>query len=172
LCQGNARVDLAVVNGSLSGFEIKSERDTLQRLPHQVQIYSRALDSVTIVANGLHVKKIGQLIPEWWGIIEAFMKEGEVAFSVVRQDSRNPDLDPFAVAQLLWRPEVVAILNELGLDKGLSGKSRRVLWDCLAQVLPLNQLRERVRETLKAREHWRSGLPPSLDDGLFQSSAT
>ncbi len=29
LCQGFARVDLAVVNGTVHGYEIKSEQDTL-----------------------------------------------------------------------------------------------------------------------------------------------
>jgi len=32
LCQGIARVDLAVVNGSVHRYEIKSESDTLTRL--------------------------------------------------------------------------------------------------------------------------------------------
>src|ERR1700674_1251921 len=39
LCQGDARVDMAVVNGSLSGYEIKSDRDTLTRLPRQLAVY-------------------------------------------------------------------------------------------------------------------------------------
>ena len=30
---GTARIDVAVVNGELCGFELKSERDTLERLP-------------------------------------------------------------------------------------------------------------------------------------------
>ena len=36
LCQGDARVDVAVVNGSIHGFEIKSERDSLDRLSNQL----------------------------------------------------------------------------------------------------------------------------------------
>ena len=35
LLQGACRVDIAVVNGSLHGYEIKSEADTLDRLPYQ-----------------------------------------------------------------------------------------------------------------------------------------
>ena len=33
ICQGSARIDMAVVNGSLNGYEIKSDLDTLARLP-------------------------------------------------------------------------------------------------------------------------------------------
>src|SRR5688572_30584359 len=78
LCQGNARIDLAVVNGSLSGYEIKSECDTLQRLPHQIEVYSRALDYITIVASETHIDKIIVLIPEWWGVITTVFEDGEI----------------------------------------------------------------------------------------------
>src|SRR5882724_5773501 len=79
LCQGNARIDLAVVNGSLSGYEIKSERDTLQRLPHQVEVYSRALDYVTIVASNSHIAKTIDLIPEWWGVLATQSHQGDIS---------------------------------------------------------------------------------------------
>ena len=43
LCQGVARVDLAVVNGTIHGYEIKSERDTLTRLSGQAEIYNHII---------------------------------------------------------------------------------------------------------------------------------
>ena len=48
LCQGAARVDVAVVNGSLNGYEIKSESDTLNRLHRQQDIYNRIFDSLSM----------------------------------------------------------------------------------------------------------------------------
>lgn len=172
LCQGNARIDLAVVNGSLSGYEIKSERDTLQRLPHQVEVYSKALDYVTIVASESHIIKTTDLVPNWWGLIATSFQEGEIIFRLVRQPQANPTIDPYSVAQLLWRPEVASILSELGLKKGITGKSRQVLWQTLAETLSISDLRDRVRHTLKVREGWRSGQQQMLDDGLFQCVAT
>ena len=38
LRRGKVRVDLTVVNGSLHGFEIKSDRDSLRRLAAQVDL--------------------------------------------------------------------------------------------------------------------------------------
>ena len=35
---GSVRIDIAVINGELSGFELKSDSDTLQRLPLQADI--------------------------------------------------------------------------------------------------------------------------------------
>jgi len=34
---GLSRIDLAVVNGELNGFELKSDKDTLARLPEQAE---------------------------------------------------------------------------------------------------------------------------------------
>ena len=41
---GSVRIDIAVINGELSGFELKSDRDTLERLPNQADLYSRVFD--------------------------------------------------------------------------------------------------------------------------------
>ena len=38
VCCGRVRADMAVVNGELKGFEIKSDQDTLLRLRSQVEI--------------------------------------------------------------------------------------------------------------------------------------
>ena len=56
LCRGFVRADIAVVNGLMKGFEIKSERDTLQRLQKQVEAYSRIFDTATIVVAGRHLR--------------------------------------------------------------------------------------------------------------------
>ena len=42
LCRGQVRVDVAVVNGLLHGYEIKSDRDSLRRLGVQVEVYGKA----------------------------------------------------------------------------------------------------------------------------------
>lgn len=47
--QGSARVDLAVINGSINGFEIKSDADRLDRLGRQRDAYGTVLDTVTLV---------------------------------------------------------------------------------------------------------------------------
>ena len=39
LKHGRARIDLVIINDRMHGYEIKSDRDTLKRLPEQVQIH-------------------------------------------------------------------------------------------------------------------------------------
>lgn len=164
LCHGTARVDVAVVNGQINGFEIKSERDTLDRLPGQQKVYSKTLDQVTMVASGLHIQKIMDTVPEWWGVLEARFEEGHVAFKTHREPAPNPDIDPKALAELLWREETLAALKQIGQDKGMLSKPRRVLWAKLAECLTLAELSALVREQLKSRPNWRSAAPPSSGD--------
>lgn len=156
LCKGAVRVDIAVVNGTFNGYEIKSEQDTLERLPLQEEVYSRTFDTVTIVTSGRHVNKIMERVPCWWGITEALMRGGEVWFQVIRQPALNPHIDPFSLVQLLWRDEAVTVLKERGLAEGMLSKPRRALWQRIADNLSVEELREVVRECLKARANWRA----------------
>ncbi len=156
LCEGLARVDLAVVNGKVHGFEIKSAQDTLTRLPAQSAVYNRALDRVTIVTDRSHTKAAKPLIPKWWGILEASAaRDGRIELKEVRRAANNPRLDSFAQAQLLWRSEALEELSRRSLDSGIRSKPRRYIWQRLADAVPPEELGEIVRTRLKNRPGWR-----------------
>lgn len=161
LCQGDARVDVAVVNGVLTGYEIKSPADTLARLPRQAVVYGRTLDRVIVIAGENHLPEIAKLIPEWWGLRAAVERDGRVMFEDRRDPGENPDVDPLALVQLIWRDEALEALNERGLGRGLQSKPRRVLWQRLVAELSLQELKDLIRQTIRVRERWRSGARPS-----------
>jgi hypothetical protein len=169
LCNGTARIDVAAVNGSLRGFEIKSEQDTLDRLAGQRTVYNRVLDFVVLVAGERHLDAIRKRIPIWWGITVASPEaEFMVILEEVREARQNPTVDPFAVAELLWRDEALLILEELGLADGVRSKPRKTLFERLATELSLSELSERVRSTLKIRANWRPAEQQKSDAGSCQ----
>jgi len=47
---GSNRADLAALNGISHGYEIKSDRDTLSRLPDQVSAYGAVFERATLVS--------------------------------------------------------------------------------------------------------------------------
>ena len=57
ICRGQGRIDLAVVNSFLHGYEIKSDRDSLRRLDNQIELYSKVLDRATIVVGKRHLSE-------------------------------------------------------------------------------------------------------------------
>ncbi len=158
LKHGATRVDVVVVNGCLHGFEVKSDRDSLKRLPRQVKMYSEILDYVTLVVGQRHTAKAEPTIPSWWGIqVAEHDQDGKVRLHEVRQPLGNPAPDKLAIAKLLWRDEAISFLEEIGAADGIRSKPRRVVYARLAEVIPTEALRSRVRHQLKSRTDWRSG---------------
>jgi hypothetical protein len=156
LRHGYSRVDLVVVNGSLHGFEIKSDRDTFQRLARQADTYNRILDFMTLVAGERHADKALRAAPPWWGVRLAGRGQGgSVNLLEVRKPSGNPAPDKLAIAKLLWREEALALLEELGAAKGFRSKPRRQIYSRVVEAAHLDVVRARVRRQLKSRTDWR-----------------
>jgi hypothetical protein len=149
LCQGNVRVDVAAVNGELSGFEIKSPADRLTRWPKQCRVYSKVVDRAWLVAPEKTLAAAAA--PEWWGLVVIVQTATQLGLRVVRDAQPNPKVDGYSLARLLWRDEAIHILDEHGLARGFRTKPRRVLWRRLANEVPLDNLRRAVRTALKVR---------------------
>ena len=162
LRHGTCRVDIAVVNGYLHGYEIKSDADTLERLPGQVSVYSAVLDRATLVVGEKHVQKAKTFLPQWWGIKVAVAgPRGGIEFDTVQPFKTNPAIDPVALAELLWRAEAAEILRGIGTAEPFLRKPRAALYRHLAEVVELKDLRDSVRKALKSRAGWRGQRPPS-----------
>jgi hypothetical protein len=166
LAHGSARVDIAVVNGFLHGYELKSHADNLNRLPNQIAVYSKILDRATLVVAENHLCDSLPLLPEWWGIkVASVGSRGSVNLETYRSVGFNTAVVPFCVAQLLWRNEAESILLTRGIEKKALRTNRAGLYQLLCDELNVVQLRSTVREQLKCRKGWRDhSLLESCDD--------
>jgi len=151
---GSARVDMAVVNGNLHGYEIKSATDTLDRLPSQVEAFSSVFDTVTLVVADAHMSNAIGMIPPWWGVCVATESSSGIMLRWQREPRPNPNINPVCLASLLWRDELIRVLLEKGVG-GIRRKNREELHRLAAEEIPINELRELVRNALKTREQWR-----------------
>lgn len=152
---GSVRVDVAVINGELAGFELKSARDTLARLPQQALFYSEVFDRMTVVTAENHLSGCVDMLPAWWGVMVAYNKaDGCVGLAPFRDGTRNPSQNPMQIARLLWKAEAVEVLDRHGLVKGLRSKPIDQLHRRLAEQLPIALLRQEVRTCLKIRPDW------------------
>jgi hypothetical protein len=166
---GTARVDIAVVNGILHGYEIKSDLDTLDRLPEQVKIYNSVFNEVTLVVGRRHLFEAMNMVPDWWGITLAKMGDDHsVLFNCIRKSGKNVNQDITAIAALLWREEALALLEKEGKAKGIRSKPRRYLYEKLSNVFEHKTLEDKVREVIFFREDWRLDAPLMLNGGLYR----
>lgn len=158
LKHGEARVDIAVVNGVIHGYELKSDLDTLIRLPNQMRIYNSVLDQITLVVSKDHLHEAIKLIPDWWGIIIAKMidSNGNIKFCTIRKPEENPFKDSLSIAKLLWRTEALNILKRRDQAHGVRSKSRQAIYERLVTILDQKALGNEVRTCLRTRTNWRS----------------
>ncbi|WP_266032879.1 sce7726 family protein [Brucella intermedia] len=151
---GVVRIDVAVINGELSGYELKSDSDTLDRLSTQAFYYEKVFEKLILVVGSRHIEKARNVLPKWWGIIEARSSGRGIELKDRRKPRKNPRQEAFVLAQLLWKEEALAILDRWGLAKGWKSKSAREINQRLASELPIIQLNEEVRTMLKIRGGW------------------
>jgi hypothetical protein len=157
---GSVRIDIAVVNGIMHGYEIKSDRDTLERLPEQMIEFNAVFDRITLVVGKQHLYRAIHIVPDWWGItIAKIDTKGRVVFHTIREPEDNNQQDKVSIARLLWREEALRILEEHNQADGVRSKPREYVYKKLADVLEADILKDRVRKTLLVpREDWRFGL--------------
>lgn len=155
LMRGKHRVDVAVLNDEFHGFEIKSASDNLERLPAQQNCYSKVFDRISLVIDERHVERAVAIVPPCWGLLAVRRAPQGTVIDEIWPARRNFKLDPHSLAQLLWRDEAIQILAERNLARGFRSKPRKLLWKAVAEKLSLEDLRNAVREAMKARTDWR-----------------
>lgn len=158
ISHGAARVDIAVVNGLIHGYELKSDVDTLARLPNQIEIYNSVLDKVTLVVGKNHLHEAIKIVPDWWGITIASINKAnnKVSLFSIREPEQNLNQDSLAIAALLWREEALCILENMGKADGVRSKTRGIIYERLVEVMGKQQLGAAVRECMRTRINWRA----------------
>ena len=151
ICQGRTRIDVAVINGAFHGYEIKSDRDSLRRLPGQVKMYNKVVDKATLVVGQRHLDDSMALVSDWWGIIQVETDRREIRFRTIREGSNNPHIEATALVQLLWREDAIGLLDERGAAHGVRSKPRRVLWDRICEQFNVEEIALAVRAKLMDR---------------------
>jgi len=167
IMHGVARIDVAVINHRLHGYEIKSDLDDLKRLPDQIRAYSAVMDRVTLIVGYRHAYDALRMIPEWWGVKLASMSQrsGCALLSGARLCRDNPGVDLNALVSLLWREEALRILHEWGQDSGFRSKKLTEIYRRLVDLNVDDGLQCKVREQLRLREHrLAAARPRSCDD--------
>lgn len=155
-----ARIDIAVINGSLHGYEIKSASDTLKRLPSQIEAYTKVFDYLSIVTESKYYETILKLTPKWIGVLVCDEKKGLKTIKQVRKPKLNKNKESFFLGKLLWREELIDVLNEYQIS--FRKKDRNwILCETLAENLDLNTISFIVRDKLKQRVNWK--LNPKAD---------
>jgi hypothetical protein len=143
------RADVVEVNGLLSGFEIKSARDRLARLPRQVAAFNAVFDRISLVCDGRHLPEAETVIPSWWGLVLVEGREDGVRLHTLREPGVNPDPDAETRLRLLWKAELAAALTAVG--GAPANLNRDQMRKTLAESVSGDEIARVVRSALISR---------------------
>jgi hypothetical protein len=149
---GSGRIDVAVINGRLEGYEIKSDKDSLHRLPKQVAMFGAVAERMTLVTGRRHLDKAIEVVPDWWSVVACSSNDGaQITFERIRRGRINRKLDKTALVETLERDEIVHMLASVNLDKGFRSATYRVLAERAILNMSTDQISKYVKRILKVR---------------------
>ncbi|HBO1307400.1 sce7726 family protein [Pseudomonas aeruginosa] len=150
------RADIAVANGKLYAYEIKSSADTLKRLPGQVDLFSSHFDKVTVVAAAKFIPKILESYPSHIGVLEVTDEGGAAKIKQIRAGRLNETRNTAILADFLTKTDIHSLLK----SEGISVPSTAARSTLVQQIssLPsrsvkkyvLTRLKEKYKDTFEA----------------------
>ncbi len=158
--RGSSRMDVAVVNGRIEGYEIKSDKDTLERLPRQAEMFGRVADRMTLVVGERHCDKAITIIPDWWSVmVPSFSSKGQLGLTLRRRGRLNISRESRALVEVLERDEIVAMLHAHGIDRGVRSARYADLVRHSIDRLSKDDISEFTKRVLKLRARLGAEFP-------------
>jgi len=108
---GSCKADLAILNGTSTVYEIKSDRDSLGRLANQVANYRKVFAKIYVIAGEAHVQDVLDSMAAEVGVMSLVRWD---RIKIVREAPDRPDLVcPVTIFEALRSAEARAILRDL-----------------------------------------------------------
>ena len=147
---GNAIADVVAAYKYLHCYEIKSDRDSIERVKKQAIYYDLVFRKTTLVTTEKHAARAAKFTPEHWGIVVARCKDGKVIFSSKRKAEMSPHFNKELALLTLWRPELAALAEPIS-SSNLNKLSRKNLAELLANNLSEIKISEDISKQLVFR---------------------
>ena len=148
---GKARADIVTVTDILTGYEIKGDTDSYARLPAQVKEYDRYFQKNYLVVGLSHRKSAAEHIPPYWGLLCVSESGSGTHAECLREAAENPKFSLKKQLSLLWRMELVHILQANVMPK-CSGKRKAYIRACLIKRVQPEVLRRQICEEFFERD--------------------
>ncbi len=110
---GTSKADVAILNGTASVYEIKSERDSLARLANQISNYRKVFAKVYVVAGEAHVQEVISNTPTDVGVMS--LARWDRIRTVREATDRSDAVCQTTILESLRTAEACAILSDLGI---------------------------------------------------------
>lgn len=117
IAQGKCIMDCFVLdkNGHTLGMEIKTERDSTQRLNKQMFYYSQVCSYVYVLCHDKHLPKVEKILKDHnhnhVGILSYIEFKGEVMIGKYKQATYSPHRNPYHCLNILWKNVLLILMR-------------------------------------------------------------
>lgn len=171
----NCKVDVAIFNGTSTAYEIKSERDNLDRLKDQVDTYKKFFAKVYVITGENH---LGEVLATTSPGVGVLLLNNRFGISTVRDVQEEPKrVSPEVIFDSIQVRESLEILKLFGISppKVANTEVRSVLLDIFKSLDPevthgyMVKVLRASRSSLSLAETL-PNLPGSLQAAVFSAS--
>jgi hypothetical protein len=164
---GISKADTVILNGTSTVYEIKSERDSLNRLEQQIDSYQKVFAKVNVITGENHLKAVLAKVPEEVGVL---LLTDRFQISSVREavDCRDQVISE-AIFDSIQLNEAKQILKNKGIEIPLlpNTQMHQVLKNLFLTLAPLDAHNGMVNTLRKTRsllslEDFIKSMPYSL----------
>jgi hypothetical protein len=158
---GNCKADLAILNGTGTVYEIKSDRDSLARLTNQVANYRKVFAKIYVIAGEAHVEEVLLSVPPEVGVMSLVRWD---RIQTLREAADRPDLVcPVTIFESLRSAEARAILRDLKVPVPdvPNTMQHAAMRECFARLQP-DEVHRHMVATLKRTRNL-APLGPLID---------
>jgi len=111
---GDCKADVAILNGTATVYEVKSERDSLTRLERQIAAYATVFAKVYVIAAESHLRAVANTVPDSVGIL---CLNSRHQISTLRDAVDQPErTSPGAIFDSIRTEEARMILSSFGVS--------------------------------------------------------
>ena len=111
---GECKADLAILNGTSTVYEVKSERDSLSRLEKQIAAYAKVFAKIYVIAAESHVDPVARSVPSDVGILHL---NDRYQISVRREATELPECtSPASIFDSIRTNEARLVLEMNGVS--------------------------------------------------------
>ena len=169
---GRSKADVAILNGTGTVYEIKSERDTLSRLKHQLADYASVFAVVNVIVGENHLEEVLRSAPRHTGVM--VLSSRHTIRTVREGKNRERYTCPRSIFHSVNLKEAELILRRVGMS--IPDVPNTVRYDTFEEMFcklkPSTAHREMVEVLKKTRSLAALGdvvdaVPPSLQMAML-----
>lgn len=147
---GNAIADVVSVHSYAHCYEIKSDKDSIERAKKQSQYYDLVFRRVTLVTTERHLEKAKQIIPTHWGIMVVKTFGDYMALSYIRGATNTPTFNKQTALLTLWKSELTEVALPI-TNLNITKFNRSMLTSLIAEKLGRDKLAKYIGNQLALR---------------------